>query len=259
MGNSLAINALFTAGSQLLTINEKTAFMSGMNTNTEGLTPLQLVQTGSLSMLVQEEIERLILQGAIGPGERLNESELALKFNTSRGPIREAFRTLEEAGLVYTRKNRGVFVRKISVEEADEIYDLREALDELVGRKLALLITPEQLDQLHVLLDEMDEANAQGDVDRYHPLNVRFHDLLVEFTGNSKLIATYRRLIKELHLFRRHGLIEGGGLPVSNEEHRSIVNVIASGDADAAGRVMREHATASRQRMHKAYGIATAD
>jgi DNA-binding FadR family transcriptional regulator len=86
---------------------------------------------------------------------------------------------------------------------------------------------------------------------------VRFHDQLVEFTANSKLISTYRRLVKELHLFRRYALIEGGGLPVSNTEHHAIVDVIAKGDPEEAGRVMREHAMASRARMHKAYGISS--
>src|SRR5699024_9967411 len=112
-----------------------------MNTHKNNLTQLKLLQPDSLSSLVQEEVERLILQGAIKPGERLNESEFAVKVGISRGQIREAFRTLTESGLVSMKKNRGVFVRKISIEEADEIYDLRGALDDLVGRKLALSIT----------------------------------------------------------------------------------------------------------------------
>jgi DNA-binding GntR family transcriptional regulator len=73
----------------------------------------------------------------------------------------------------------------------------------------------------------------------------------VEATGNAKLVATYRRLIKELHLFRLKGLTAGGGLPVSNDEHRAIVKAIAAGDADGAARRMREHVRASRKRMHK--------
>src|SRR4051812_18664626 len=103
----------------------------------EKLSPLQLVQSNSLTMIIQEEVEKMILRGEISVGGRLNESELALHFGISRGPIREAFRGLEESGLVRQEKNRGAFVREISIAEADEIYDLREAMEDLIGRKLA--------------------------------------------------------------------------------------------------------------------------
>jgi phosphonate utilization transcriptional regulator len=213
--------------------------------------PLELVQSNSLTMLVQREVERMILAGELSVGERVNESALAARFRVSRGPVREALRGLEESGLLRLEKNRGVFVRELSVTEADEIYDVREALDELVGRRLAERFEPPARKAVHALLDEMDAAAKQKDAARYHMLNLRFHDLLVEATGNSKLIAAYRRLIKELHLFRLKGLTAGGGLPVSNDEHRAIVRAIESGDAEAAARKMRDHVRASRKRVHK--------
>lgn len=216
--------------------------------------PLELVQSNSLPMLVQREVERMILAGELAVGERVNESALASRFRVSRGPVREALRGLEESGLLRQEKNRGVFVREVSVEEADEIYDLREALDDLVGRRLAKEFDTAARKAIHALLDDMDRASAHGDAASYHMLNLRFHDSLVEATGNAKLVGTYRRLIKELHLFRLRGLTAGGGLPVSNDEHRAIVKAIESGDAELAGKKMREHVRASRKRMHKAEG-----
>jgi phosphonate utilization transcriptional regulator len=214
-------------------------------------TDLQLVQSNSLPMLVAREVERMILAGELSVGERVNESALAAHFRVSRGPVREALRGLEESGLLRLEKNRGVFVREISLAEADEIYDLREALDELVGRRLAKRFDAGVRAAVDRLLDEMDLAAERGDAASYHRVNLRFHDTLVEATGNAKLVATYRRLIKELHLFRLKGLTAGGGLPVSNDEHRAIVKAIAAGDADGAARRMREHVRASRKRMHK--------
>jgi len=215
-------------------------------------TVLELVQSSSLPMLVQREVERMILAGELSVGERVNESALAARFRVSRGPVREALRGLEESGLLRLEKNRGVFVREVSIAEADEIYDLREALDDLVGRRLARGFDGAARKAVHALLDEMDRAATDADAASYHMLNLRFHDTLVEATGNAKLVATYRRLIKELHLFRLKGLTAGGGLPVSNDEHRAIVRAIESGDPEAAGRRMREHVRASRKRMHKA-------
>jgi len=214
-------------------------------------TALELVQSNSLPMLVAREVERMILAGELSVGERVNESALAARFRVSRGPVREALRGLEESGLLRLEKNRGVFVREISLAEADEIYDLREALDELVGRRLAKRFDTAARKTVHALLDEMDRAAAQRDAAGYHMLNLRFHDTLVEATGNAKLVATYRRLIKELHLFRLKGLTAGGGLPVSNEEHRAIVKAIEAGEGDSAGKRMRDHVRASRKRMHK--------
>lgn len=219
---------------------------------------LQLVQAHSLPALVQAEVEQLILRGELGVGQRINESDLAIRFGTSRGPVREALRALEECRLVRSEKNRGVFVREISVAEADEIYDVREALDELIGRRLAQKISAPQLQALKALLAEMDDAMSAQDVKRYHALNLEFHDALVDFVGNERLAETYRRLTKELLLFRLRGLQDGGGFAVSNAEHKAVVKAIASRDPERAGRVLREHAADSRARMHKAADMAGA-
>src|ERR1700679_3589196 len=125
-------------------------------------TALQFVQSNSLPALVQVEIEQLILRGELAIGQRINESELAARFGTSRGPIREALRGLEESRLVRSEKNRGVFVREISVAEADEIYDIREALDQLIGQRVAERATPEQLRELQGVIEEMDEKTGGG-------------------------------------------------------------------------------------------------
>ena len=219
-------------------------------------THLQILQANSLPSLVQAEIEQMILGGDLAPGQRINEAALAERFRTSRGPVREALRALEECGLVRAERNRGVFVREVSVTEADEVYDLREVLDEHVGRRLAERISAEQLATLRALLADMDAATAAQNLKQYHKLNLEFHESLVDSVGNSHLSATYRRLTKELLLFRLHGLKEGGGFAVSNTEHKVIVEAIASRDPERAGRAMRAHAIDSRARMRKAAASA---
>jgi phosphonate utilization transcriptional regulator len=220
------------------------------------LTPLEFLQAHSLPTLVQAEIEQMILRGELSVGQRLNEVELAARFRTSRGPVREALRALTECGLVRTERNRGAFVREVSLAEADEAYDVREALDELIGRRLAERITTQQLAALRALLAEMDAATARRDVKRYHKLNLDFHELLVALVGNARLSEAYGRVTKELLLFRLRGLEKGGGFAVSNAEHKAIVKAIASRDAERAGRVLRAHAADSRARMHKAAAAA---
>ena len=222
----------------------------------EQSTAIGLLQSHSLTTLVQHEIERLIISGELSAGDKLNEAMLAERLGVSRGPVREAFRALAETGLVRIEKNRGVFVREVTIEEADEIYEVRAALDQLVGRRLAVSIRPEQLKELRGILERMEKATAKQDIDAYYPLNLQFHDTLVQFTGNKKLLAIYRRIVNELNLYRRETLASsGGGLPVSTGEHKKIFDAIASGDAERAGRALYDHVAASRARMLHAKGM----
>ena len=214
---------------------------------------IELLQSHSLTTLVQRELERRILEGDLAPGAKLNEEDIAGDLNVSRGPVREAFRALESAGLVRTEKNRGVFVRQVSIAEADEIYEVRAGLDELIGRLLASRIQPSQLAELRDLLKKMQQAARGRSVEDYYPLNVRFHDRLAEFTGNRTLLSAYRRLVNELHLYRRETLARGpDSFPISTREHQEIVEALSRRDADRAGSLMYAHAMESRDRLHAA-------
>ena len=225
-------------------------------TTSRTMNTIALLQKNSLPSLVQKELERMILSGDLTAGDKLNEVTLAEMLGVSRGPVREAFRALEEVGLVQQEKNCGVFVRQISLEEADEIYEVRAALDELIGRKLATAISAAQVEDLRAVLDRMDSVAAGGDVDGYSRMNLEFHDLLLSMSNNNKLIHTYRRLVNELSLYRRSTLAQSGSLPTSTAEHRKIVDAIASGNPQDAGNIMREHAMAGRHRMHCAHAAA---
>ncbi|MGE5169382.1 MAG: phosphonate utilization associated transcriptional regulator [Rudaea sp.] len=211
--------------------------------------PIVLIQSHSLPALVQRELARMILAGDLPAGSQLREVEVASMLGVSRGPVREAFRALEESGLVRLEKNRGVFVRQIGLEEVDQIFELRAVLEEFAGRRAAQRATPEETAGLRALVDRMERAAARGDVDGYHDANVAFHDRIVELAGNPKLTLLYRRLVNELHLHRRASLGQQGILPLSMREHRAIVEHIASGHAAAAGRALHDHASASRERV----------
>jgi phosphonate utilization transcriptional regulator len=212
--------------------------------------PIALLQTNSLPALVQRELERMILAGDLPAGSKLREAEVAAMLGVSRGPVREAFRALEESGLVRLEKNRGVFVRQIDIDEADQIFELRAVLDEFAGRRAAQRATAAEAAELRGLVDRMDQAVARGDVDGYHQANIAFHDRIVELAGNAKLTFVYRRLVNELNLHRRASLGRAGILPVSIREHRTIVDHIAARQAAAAGRALHDHAMSSRERVH---------
>lgn len=208
---------------------------------------IALLQRNSLASLVQTEIERLILDGELGSGAKLTEATIAERLGVSRGPVREAFRMLEEAGLVRTEKNRGVFVRDVPIEEALEIFELRAVMDQYVGRKLAQSVTTAQTRELRAMVDTMEQATRAGNAQEYHRVNLAFHDRLLELTGNAKFTATYRKLVNELSLFRRQNLTDES-MAVYSREHRAIVKAIAAKDPEAAGEAMFLHVMNSRDR-----------
>ena len=221
---------------------------AAMHAATDPPTTLALLRSSSLASAAQQEIERAILRGELAPGAKLNEAAIAERLGISRGPVREAFRMLEQAGLLRQEKNRGAFVRHIALDEAMDIYALRAMMDEAVGRKLAREITPEQLKTARALVTAMERAVKANDIDAYHRLNLEFHDTLVVFAANHKLTAMYRLLINQLWLFRRLNLADARVLPVSASEHGGIVRAIESGDPERAARAMREHVEQSRER-----------
>jgi phosphonate utilization transcriptional regulator len=219
--------------------------------------PIALMQSSSLPSLVQRELTQQIIAGDLPAGAKLNEVDVALRLGVSRGPVREAFRALEESGLVRFEKNRGVFVRNVSLEEADEIFELRALLDEFAGRRAARNAKPGDIVTLQLLVDRMGLAASRGEVDEYFALNLEFHDRIVDLAGNAKLAHLYRRLVNELNLYRRASLNHAGNLPVSVAEHRAIVDRIAARKPAAAGRLLHDHVLESRERAHRAREAAS--
>jgi DNA-binding GntR family transcriptional regulator len=202
-----------------------------------------------LTAIVRDEIIRMIETGALAPGVWVNEADLAARLGVSRAPIREACRGLEQSGLLSFVVNRGAFVREIDHVEAAELYDLRSALFALAGRELAPVVSAKQLQILAKLLDDMDAAAVDGDLDVYYPLNLWFHQTLLEFTGNKRLLLTYQSIIRELHLFRRKALVTRERMSDSNAEHRAIYAALRAKNPIAAASLMEAHVLNAKKRI----------
>jgi DNA-binding GntR family transcriptional regulator len=212
--------------------------------NRDLLLQLRSRRAETLSSLVAEELERMIIRGELQAGDRINES--AQLFSISRGPIREACRSLEKSNLVRVVTNRGVFVREMSVAQAADIYDVRAHLFGLAGRLAASRISFRDVAELRAMVAEMHEAK---DIDTYYPLNVAFHARLVDLSGNKRVAELYAALGKELHLFRRRGLVEGDSMVVSNQEHLRIIEALREHSCELAERTMTDHILAGKARL----------
>ena len=213
------------------------------------LETLRVLRSQSLPSAVQNEIERRILSGEVPAGMRINENGLATELGVSRGPIREACRGLVEMGLLITIVNRGFFVREVTDKDAIDVYNVRASLMRLAGETLAGRITDAQLGLLGDLIEKMDWAETEGEFETFYGLNREFHDLIVDFSENDRLRALCEGLAKELNLYRRRSLLQGGGLTVSNTEHKEILEALRSRDPATAGAVLEHHIQAGKVRF----------
>ena len=220
---------------------------------------IELLREHSLTTLAQQELERRIVSGEIAAGTKLNEADVAGALGVSRGPVREAFRALGQAGLVRVEKNRGVFVRQVSLEEANEFYELRAALEGLIGTLAARRIAIEEIEQLRGVVRRMQQVQKSRRAEEYFALNVEFHDLLARAARNNALLANYRGVIHQLDLYRRATISRGNdSIALSTAEHAAIVEAVAARDEARAARLLTEHVQVSRERLHKALAVPTA-
>ncbi len=220
---------------------------------------IELLQGHSLATLAQQELERRIISGEIPSGTKLNEVDVAGALGVSRGPVREAFRALSQAGLVRVEKNRGVFVRQVSLEEASEIYEVRAALEGLIGRLAARRIAIDEIEQLRAVVKRMHLVQKTRRAEDYFVLNVEFHDLLARAARNNALLANYRGVVNQLDLYRRATISRSvENIPLSTREHEAIIEAVAARDEARAEALLTEHVLVSRARLHATLGSAIA-
>ena len=218
----------------------------------------QVLRQNSLAALTQKELERRIVSGEIVAGAKLNEVDVAAMLGVSRGPVREAFSGLVRAGLVRVEKHRGVFVRQVSLEEANEFYDVRAALEGLIGKLAAQRIAPDEIEQLRGVIKRMHKVQKTRRADEYFVLNVEFHDILARAARNNALLANYRGVVNQLDLYRRATIsrvVEN--IPLSTAEHEAIVDAVAARDEQRAQALLTEHVLVSRARLQAALAAGT--
>jgi DNA-binding GntR family transcriptional regulator len=216
------------------------------------LTAIEFLRTRSLANVVQAEVERMIVEGELTPNERINENALAQRLGVSRGPIREACSALAAIGLIQIIPNRGFFVRELSAQEALEVSQARAGIFACMVMMLAEQASDEQIEILRGLVDRMDAIVPTGEVSRYYPINLEFHAELARMSGNRRLAQIYQSLVRELHVQRYRALGSGDVLPISNAEHREILNAVSARDPARAFQAARAHILNGVVRTQKA-------
>ena len=202
------------------------------------------------SDIIAQAIEGLIFDGTFGDGTRLDEVQLADRFEVSRTPIREALKRLSQSGLVEQLPRRGVFVRQPGPVELIEMFEVMAELEAVCARLASARITDVALTDLHDANARCRAAVEAQDADRYYAENERFHSILYRQSGNTFLEQECLRLHRRLQPFRRVQLRLRGRMSQSLAEHEAIVAALELGDGARAAEVVRGHVAVQGEKFH---------
>jgi DNA-binding GntR family transcriptional regulator len=197
-----------------------------------------------LRSLVCDELRRLVITGELAPGARLVEDRLAARLGVSRNPVREALQTLAGEGFVEIVPRRGALVAQITTEQAEELFDVRMALESLAARLAARRADDAAVARLRGVLARAREATEARDLDRLAACNTEFHQLVVETAGNDYLCLLVAPMARRVQwVFRANAATRA---PHSWSEHEELLGAIADGDEEYAEAVARAHVAAAR-------------
>lgn len=192
--------------------------------------------------LVHTAMRRAILGQVLPPGQRLVIKEMASLMGVSLTPVREAIRKLELEGLVRNEPYRSsVVTESPSLEEMEEFYYLRGALEGLVAYFAAKHRSEAKLAELQAALDEMGGATDTGSIDRFMELQVTFWDRYIGLVRNLRLFQMVSSIRDYMERAKPVSLSRPGRMAEAMEEIRAVVDAIAAGDAERAESLAREH------------------
>ena len=195
------------------------------------------------SAKIRDSLEQRIVEGELGNGKRLDETELSGFYGVSRTPVREALQRLAESGLAEHLPRRGTFVRSPSLSQLVEMFEVMAELECMAIRLAARRATSNDIDALEKDNETCRAAVAANDTKKYYEINARLHGRIYQMSGNSFLANEARRLHDRLRPFRRLQLRVRGRMEESMAEHDIILAALRDGDADRAMETMRKHIT----------------
>jgi DNA-binding GntR family transcriptional regulator len=195
------------------------------------------------SAKIRDSLEQRIVEGELGNGKRLDETELSGFYGVSRTPVREALQRLAESGLAEHLPRRGTFVRSPSLSQLVEMFEVMAELECMAIRLAARRATSNDIDALEKDNETCRAAVAANDTKKYYEVNARLHDRIYQMSGNSFLANEARRLHDRLRPFRRLQLRVRGRMEESMAEHDIILAALRDGDANRAMETMKKHIT----------------
>ena len=189
----------------------------------------------------EDRLREAIVTGRFQPSERLVENDLTQVLGVGRSAVRTALARLEHEGLVEHERHRGARVRLVEAHEAVEILEARAELEGLAARHAALRATPDDVERLRAILDEMRRRLDARDLLGASDENAVLHSTLLEISAHGTAVRLIATLKYQLVRFQYRTIMLPGRSERSFGEHKAIVDAVAAGNPDAAQAAMRTH------------------
>ena len=199
------------------------------------------IPRAALHEQVAYRLRELLVEGAIAPGAKLNERELALQLNVSRTPLREAIKMLAAEGLVELLPNRGAVAVSLSEQDVRNTFEVMAGLEGLSGELAAQRITDEQLTEIKALHFEMLAAHARRDLSAYYRINAQIHRAINTAANNAILTLTYSQVNTRLQALRFRSNPDEAKWSRAVAEHGQMIEALSKRDGAALKAVLVQH------------------
>ena len=203
----------------------------------------QTLERASTSKRVAGYLRDRIAQGAIEPGERLNELALAGELGVSRSPIREALAQLAGEGLVRVIPYKGTFVTALSASRLQDLLDFRLALEQFAVRRAIDHATSEEFKHFETHIDRIEACAKKGDLAAAVDADLATHKYLIDMSGSALLVETYRSMLGELRLYIAQTSRHYENAADLATEHRALLAAMRAGKAEQATALIAAHIT----------------
>jgi GntR family transcriptional regulator, rspAB operon transcriptional repressor len=203
--------------------------------------PARARRSGQASARVYQVLREQILAGALAPGTHLSQQGVAASLGTSNGPVITALRQLAHEGLVVHEAGRGCHVRQWGEAQVEDLMTVRRAVETEAARLASRRAGPEDLEHLRAVVERMAAAVRGDRPDEADAADAELHEAVARLSRSPGLAEVLSRChVREL-VRRRRGAVTAAHLRRQVAEHRALVEAIASGDPDRAGRAMYDH------------------
>ena len=205
------------------------------------LSKLKLKNYELLSQKVYHVLKNAIVRGDFAPNSKLVLTKIAKSLEVSNTPIREAINKLVSEGLIKIIPNKGIIVKEININDFQESLQVRTFLDGLIGKLASKKITDKEIGKMMKIIKKMENCVKKDDRLTYNDLDIKFHDFLLNVSGNNKLKEIYNNLINQGNRLRLRTLKIPDRMGKSLKEHREIALEIKKRNPDEANRVSQKH------------------
>jgi len=195
----------------------------------------------SLHQQAAGRLRKLLVEGGIVPGAKLNERELSERLGVSRTPLREAIKQLAAEGLVDLVPNRGAVAVKLSEDDVRHTFEVLADLEGLSGELAAQRITDDELAELRALHYEMLACHARADLSGYYRLNAQIHSGITAAAKNPVLARTYRELNARVQALRFRSNQDRVKWSAAVKEHEQMIQALMARDGGALKAVLLDH------------------